>query len=508
MSSTEDRVIKEAMDMKKAAQRKTAKESDVDSIIAQKQMPLQILEESIKKVDLVNTLQNDLADPLVKYQNEEGVIDKFKIPQNLYIVAIIHEVIKTSKKIDLGICVRHGVIYLFTGKYWQETEDEEVKRILSSVAIKLGYYSPAGAVTSEFKKKLFIQFMDTGIDEASAENTNRKILINLKNGTLEIDKHNVKLRKHHRDDFLTYVLDYNYDMDATAPIFTKFMNEVLPDKDTQNVLQEFLGYVFSTNLKLEKVAVLYGSGANGKSVFFEVITMMMGKDNLSFKGLGDICMKGDRGNNHRSELESKLINYASELNPQGADIEIFKALVSGEPVSARRLYKDVYTFSNSAKLIFNANKLPTETERTHGFFRRFLIIPFDVTIPNNKKDIHLHNKIIDSELSGVLNWAIDGLKRLLANEDFTYSGAIAAAVETYKKETNSVALFIEEEGIISHEDGNFPNKMLYDLYKAWVADAGMGKLSNVNFSKEMKNLGFTAYRKGNERGFKVMKSAS
>ncbi len=512
MSSVRDKVraevFKKTAGVKEMTEEGTTatKERSIDSI-SEKQMPLQILEESIKEVDLVRTLQNDLSDPLVKYQNEEGTIDKYKIPQNLYIVAIIHEVIKASKKIDLGICVRHGVIYIFTGNHWQETEDEEVKRILSRVSIKLGYYSPAGAVTSDFKKKLFMQFMDTGIDEASTSNTNSKILINLKNGTLEIDKHNVKLRDHNRDDFLTYVLNYNYDVNAVAPIFSKFMDEVLPDKNTQYVLQEFLGYVFSTNLKLEKVAVLYGSGANGKSVFFEVITMMMGKDNLSFKGLGDICMKGDKGNNHRAELESKLINYASELNPQGADIEIFKALVSGEPVSARRLYKDVYTFSNNAKLIFNANKLPTETERTHGFFRRFLIIPFDITIPDSKKDIHLHNKIIDSELSGVLNWAIDGLRRLLSNEDFTYSDAVEEAVEKYKKETNSVALFVEEEGIVAHEDGTFPNKMLYDLYKTWVIDAGMGKFSNVNFGKEMKSLGFETYKRGSQRGFKVMKGS-
>lgn len=489
-----------------AARGKTANKKDID-IIAQSQTPLKLLEDSIVKVDLVKTLHEDLGDPLTKYLNEDGSADAYKIPQNLYIVAIIYEVMKASRKIELGICVRHGVIYLFTGKFWQETADEEVKRILSRVAIKLGYYSPASAVTSEFKKRLFMQFMDTGIDEANTQQYSNKILINLKNGTLEIDKHDVKLRKHNREDFLTYVLDYDYNENATSPIFNSFIKEVLPDKPTRDVLQEFLGYVFSTNLKLEKVAVLYGSGANGKSVFFEVISTMMGKDNLSFKGLGDICMKGDKGNNHRAELENKLINYASELNPHGADIEIFKALVSGEPVSARRLYKDVYTFSNDAKLIFNANKLPSDTERTHGFFRRFLIIPFNVTIPDHKKDINLHNKITSAELSGVLNWSIEGLKRLLSNEDFTYSNSIAEAVESYKKETNSVALFVEEEGFVSTEDGQFPNKMLYSLYKDWVTDAGMGKLSNVNFSKEMKSLGFSSYKRGSERGFKVMKSA-
>jgi hypothetical protein len=66
-------------------------------------------------------------------------------------------------------------------------------------------------------------------------------------------------------------------------------------------------------------------------------------------------------------------------------------------------------------------------------------------------------------------------------------------------------MFVEEEGIVSHDDGSFPNKMLYSLYRDWASNAGMGKFSNVNFSKEMKNLGFESYKRGNERGFKVMK---
>ena len=480
-----------------------ASTKESDSIIPKN--PLKILVDSIQKVDLIYTLQVKIGDPLAKYTNENGLVESFKVPQTLYIVAIIYEILQTAKDINLGIAVKHGVIYIFNGKYWQEIEDEEIKKVLSNISKKLGFFSPAVADTSDFKKKLFTQFLDSGVEEAVVPAITGKILINLKNGTLEIDKHNVKLREHNREDFLTYVLNYNYDAKAKAPIFTNFINEVLPCKDTQNVLQEFIGYVFSTNLKLEKVAVLYGSGANGKSVFFEVITQLMGKDNLSFKGLGDICMKGDRGNNHRAELESKLINYASELNPQGADIELFKALVSGEPTSARRLYKNVFTMVNTAKLIFNANQLPKEVERTKGFFRRFLIIPFDVTITEDKKDINLHNKIIDTELSGVLNWAISGLKRLIENENFTYSEAVSKAIETYKKESSSVALFIEEENLVPDLEGKMPNKALYNMYKEFVADAGMGKMSNINFAKEMKNLGFEAYKSGSERGFKIIK---
>lgn len=472
------------------------------------QHPLFRLSESINEVDLVNTLQVKIKDSLTKYQNKEGDIDPFKIPQNLYVVAIVHEIMDAAKKINLGVFVKHGAIYIYNGKYWQEVGDEDIKRVLSNLAIKLGFYSPATAQTSDFKKKLFTQFMDTGLDGVKFDESNKKILINLRNGTLEIDKNNVKLRDHNRDDFLTYVLNYDYDENATTPIFSKFISEVLPDQTAQKVLQEFMGYVFTTNLKLEKVAVLYGSGANGKSVFFEIMSELMGKDNLSFKGLGEICMRGERGDNHRSQLEGKLINYASELNPQGADIEIFKALVSGEPISARRLFKNVFTMSNSAKLIFNANKLPTETERTHGFFRRFLIIPFSVTITEDKKDIHLHNKIIDAELSGVLNWAINGLKRLLEKENFTHSDAIEKAVSDYQKETNSVALFAEEENFVADDNGAYYNQMLYEEYKEWCKDSGMKSFNSVNFSKEFGKLGFERARTSKGRYFKVLKSYS
>ena len=469
--------------------------------------PLKLLIESVSKVDLIHTLQVKIEDPLVKYKNEDGDIDAYKVPQNLYIVAIIYEIMETAKRIDLGIAVRHGVIYIYGGRYWKEIEDEDIKRVLSGISKKLGFYSPAVADTFEFKKKLFAQFIDTGIDEAPARGRRKKILINLKNGTLEIDKHNVKLRPHHRDDFLTYSLDYNYNPDATAPIFTKYLDDVLPEIATQNVLQEFMGYVFTQNFKVEKVAVLHGDGQNGKSVFFEVVNEMMGKDNISYKGLGDICMRGDKGNNHRADLENKLINYASELNPEGADFDIFKALTSAEPTSARRLYKDVYMFSNTAKMIFNANKLPSSVERTKGFFRRFLIIPFDVTITEDKKDINLHNKIIDGELSGVLNWTIIGLKRLLNNEDFSYAEKVEKAVEKYKKSTNSVALFIEDEGFIKDLNGTYTNKMLYSAYSEWCNDSGMRRLNKANFGREMAGLGFETYRTGRERGFRIIKRA-
>ena len=477
------------------------------SIIGGSRRPMAALYEAIVPVDLVETLTERLKDPLTKYRNKDGGIDAFKIPQKLYIVAIVYEIIEAAKRIDLGLCVRHGVIYGFIGTHWIQIPDDEVKKYLGRMAMKLGYYSSADARVADFKDKLFRQLLSDGIEEAPEPQRGGPTLINLANGTLEIIGRTVKLREHRREDFLTYCLPYPYDKEARAPLFGKYLDRVLPDQESQKVIQEFLGYSFTDDLKLEKALVLHGSGGNGKSVLFEVVAAVFGKENISHKSLGELCAKGDRGNNHRAEVEYKLINYSSEISPAGADIDIFKAIASQEPITARRLYKDTFTYRPTVKMIFNANKLPSETERTDAFFRRFLIIPFEVTISEEEKDVDLPQKIIANERPGVLNWVIEGLKRISQSRKFTESKKAADALEAYKEESNSIAQFIKEYGITPNPYEFIPNAELYRTYSEFCNEAGYKRLSQVNFGKEMKSQGFESdrdYRNGKRvRGFRV-----
>ncbi len=492
-------------DHRKKAAAETAAHTESDSgSIAKK--PLVKLVEAVKDINLVEVLQNDIGDPLTQYQDEDGNINLHKVPQVIYIVAISFKIIEIAKEIDLGMCVKHGVIYLYNGRFWEEVSDESMKKALSEIAVKMGLPYVAVARSAPFRVKLFDQFLSDGIAEAVTPKRDN-ILINLSNGTLEISKDNIALREHNREDFLMYSLPYNYDPNAGCPIFNSFLDKVLPDTNSRMILQEFVGFVFTSGLKIEKVLVLYGSGANGKSVFFEVISELMGRENISHKGLGDLCMKGDKGNNHRAEVENKLINYSSEISAKGADIDLFKGLTSGEPVPARRLYKDVYMFRNSAKLIFNANKLPTDTEKTHAFFRRYIIIPFEVTISDKERDVDLHNKIIDNELSGVMNWVVVGLKRLLKNSHFTKSEKVDAALEDFKRESNSVLQFIDEYAIVKNDYEFVSNKDLYSTYTEFCNSSGYNRFNQNNFSKEMVSAGFESVRKKvankTKRGFKA-----
>jgi putative DNA primase/helicase len=133
--------------------------------------------------------------------------------------------------------------------------------------------------------------------------------------------------------------------------------------------------------------------------------------------------------------------------------------------------------------------LPKDVEHTNAYFRRFLIIPFDVTIPEHEQDKRLHAKIIEQELSGVFNWVLTGLKRLLEQGRFSECEAAKKAVEQYKTESNSIKLFLDDCGYKSSPESYRLIKELYTEYRIYCHDDGMTPFKKVNFSKQLQALG-------------------
>jgi len=455
----------------------------------------------VDKVDLIATLQDDLNDALSKYQDKAGNVNIEKVPRMLYIVAVMVELNKVAKKNGWAIALEDEMLYLYNGIYWERVGDGEFKQFLSKVAIKLGYYTPADAMTAYFADTALKQYLAHA--QIKKQSRNNSVMINLLNGTYEVTENGGKLREHNPDDFLTYVLPFKYEPLAKAPLYQEYLNRVLPDITSQQVLQEFHGYVFIRHLKLEKALVLFGNGSNGKSVQFEITTALFGESNISTKTLGDLVDR-DSGNDNRAKLKDKLLNYGSEIRAKSMDVDMFKRLVSGEPVTAREKYKTSFDLENTCKFMFNANKLPMEVERTEAYFRRFIIVPYEQYIEDDEKDPELHTKIINSELPGVLNWVIEGLHRLMLQKKFTECEAANNALETYRKESSSVALFLEEEFLVPSTTKTLPNRALYNMYSEWCNHSGMRRLGSRNLSKELVALKFESYRTGTERGFYII----
>lgn len=145
-------------------------------------------------------------------------------------------------------------------------------------------------------------------------------------------------------------------------------------------------------------------------------------------------------------------------------------------------------------MIFNCNELPKEIEHTNAFFRRFLIIPFDVTIPEAEQDKELSKKIIESELSGVFNWVLKGLNRLLSQKGFSKSSAIEQQIEAYKTESDSVKMFLDDELYIGSSISKKYLKELYNEYVEYCKSSGFRPCSAKSLSKRLTNAGFEMVR--------------
>jgi putative DNA primase/helicase len=419
-------------------------------------------------------------------------LEKLKLNQKHYLILPIENVLKLAENNCWGICKNHDFIYLFNGKFWAEIDKETFQKFLGEIAEKMGV-AKYTARFYQYREQLFKQFLATSY-LPTPESNKDKVLINLQNGTFEINPQGTKLRQFDRSDFITYQLPFKYNPQAKAPLFEAYLNKVLPDYERQRVLAEYLGFVFikhgSNALKEEKALILYGTGANGKSVFFEIVNALLGNNNVSSYSLQSLT--NDNGY-FRAKLANKLVNYASEINGN-LEASIFKQLVSGEPVEARLPYGQPFILKQYAKLIFNCNELPKDVEHTNAYFRRFLIIPFDVTIPPEEQDKNLHTKIIEKELSGVFNWVLQGLNRLLEQKKFSDCVASQQAVEQYKIESNSVQMFLNENEFKSSLTNYKLIKDLYPVYRAFCNEDGMLPFKKNNFIKHLRELGFVLDR--------------
>lgn len=414
-----------------------------------------------------------------------------KLGRKHFLVCAVEEVLAKARANRWDLCKNAAFIYVYNGAFWETVEKEELQTFLGEAAERMGvdkfdarHYMFMGQLVQQFHAKGHLP-----TPEPSAE----VVLVNLRNGTFEIGSKGQRLRPASSADFLTYQLPFDFDREATAPRFQAYLDKVQPDKDRQKILAESVAHVFinTATLKLEKVPLLYGTGANGKSVFFDVVNALLGGDaNVSSYTLQQLT---DENGYFRAKLANKLVNYASEINGK-MDAAYFKSLASGEPVSARLPYGEPFTVTRYAKLMFNCNELPREVEQTDAFFRRFLLIPFEVTIPDAEQDRELGGKIIGSELSGVFNWVLDGLQRLLRQKRFTQSKTVDDALTQYRTRSDSVRSYLEEYGLQPSVDAHKPLKDIYTAYTAHCKESGSHPCALRTFAERMRNMGFTITR--------------
>lgn len=370
--------------------------------------------------------------------------------------------------------------YVWNGKYFERILEDKLANFLKCCLLKM----EAGTIISKYHKTLedmVKQFRSTFYASVLSP---RKNVINLYNGVLDVET--MTLEGHNPRYDMNYLLDYSFDKDAKCPLWDKHLERVLPSIESQMALQEYLAYPF-TDKKLEKVAFLYGGGANGKSVCLDVVRHCYGIENVTSFSLESLCRPDGQ---YIPRIIEAIMNICSDISNRAISSETFKILASKEPMSARELYKNPTIVSDYATLLFSTNEMPTTTDYSNGYFRRLLIIPFLVEIPEGERDVDLAKKIIANELAGVLNWILEGMTRLIANERFTESKEMKETMSNFRTESDSILMFIDEMGYKKDQDRKILLKDFYQDYHLYCCNNGFFKVSKRKLSDRLKSYGF------------------
>lgn len=289
---------------------------------------------------------------------------------------------------------------------------------------------------------------------------------------------------------ITNMIPWNYNPSAKCRLVDELLDKLSDgDINIRYLLEEMIGTCLyrSNTIGGGKAAILKGDGANGKSTYIEMLSNLLGEENISNLDFNHLDSRFKT-----AQLAGKLANIGDDISDSyKEDVSVFKKLVTGEKINVERKGQEPFDFRSHAKLIFSANDIPRIKDPTGAAQRRFMIIPFNRTFSENDKDYdpHIRYKLATQEaMEYLVQLALDGLAEVLANNRFTTSQKVQQEKEDYARRNNPVLAFIEDCKNDSGEVENIYNEPTADVYKRYDVFCnlnGSKAMSNIEFSKQI-----------------------
>lgn len=390
--------------------------------------------------------------------------------------------------------------FQYNGTHWDAKTDTEIS---AYIAEALGPFATGPKITS------ILKVIKSAVVTSKLFNVNP--VINFINGTLEIEP-DIKFREHRAEDCCTYCLDYPYNPAAHSEGWLNFLDTVTNHDDKKIcLLQELSGYVLYPDNRLQKCAVLIGSGANGKSVFLNVLTRIFGSANVS-----NVEMSSLSQDFQTIQLMNSMLNISAETrtNVAGAESK-FKQITAGDEISACYKGKDYITFRPRAKMFLACNEYVKSSDTTEGWTRRFCFVDFpmhfvEMPNPNNPEELPIDRDIeakltTTDSLSAIFNWVLQGYQMLKACGYFTEPDDQKAINEEFKELSNPLIEFAKELNVVTE----ISNNGLYLKYKDWCDETGHNALARNTFQKRIAKAfkeyrdDLEPYKTKSERGYQV-----
>ena len=310
------------------------------------------------------------------------------------------------------------------------------------------------------------------------ELNNNPWVLNLVNGLFSIKT--FEFTTHFPGLLSTIRIPLKYDPTATCPKIEKFLSEIVYPEHVK-LIKEMIGYCLYHDYTYQNWFLLHGEGANAKSSLLALIVQFLGAENVSSVGLQDLNQRFASAN-----LYAKSANIVADLSD--ADLKrtsMLKQLTGGDIITAEQKFKSVFTYFNFAKLIYSCNKVPLTEDKSNAFFRRVIFIPFPYTFVGKNADKNIMGKLTtEEELSGLLNVAIGGLKRVL-NGGFSGSLTAEENEELYERASNPVYGFFNDWCEVNVEKYTVKTE-LYGGYCEYCKQKKVIAFSEKKFIDQMK----------------------
>lgn len=419
-----------------------------------------------------------------QYCNEKGIVNNYLLSEHI---------------LQNQPCYTKGNLWFMYDEskgVYEYLELKQVQRMYFKYAINDNDKSPT-------KSKNFAELLML-LSEDAKEVYDEKRYINCLNGIVDIERNVLmphtsehKTEVQFQANFITDSKEWKELFDKSE--FKKFLYSTL-DEESIKTLQEAWGLMLSPHAKEVQNCFIYkGEGSNGKSAIFDIQEALI-NDNRHICSIG----LGDFGETFAiSVAEGKHVNIVRDDELNGKTVsKAFKSMCCGEPVTVNRKNKDLVRLGFNMTMFFGLNRMPSASDKSTGFFRRPIIIPFNISFGTEKeveegirdkiKDPLISERIINNELDIVFTWAYYGLHRVKKNNwKVTKSKASLDEMEEYRQEADSAYAFFKEKitKMPKIKGMKIPVKDVYKSYYNWSNENHIIPMSNREFGRQLSSFG-------------------
>jgi putative DNA primase/helicase len=393
------------------------------------------------------------------------------------------------------LCHWRGGWWKWRGSYWEETDERALRALLYVFTEHAVYlhdkeneqaWAPNRKRISDLADALSaICILPTSLDQPCwLDGRDSGPIVATANGLLDVERQ--RLTAHSPLFFNQTAVQFNYDPDAPAPArWLEFLGELWPQEPQAiDALGEWFGYVISGRMDLHKILLMVGPTRGGKGVIARIETALIGKQNVAGPTLNSLS--GEFGLAPLIGKPLAIISDARFVGKHGGIVVERLLSISGEDaLTINRKYRDQWTGKLPCRLHIASNELPRLGDASAAIVGRLVVlILLRSWLGRENYDLET---TLRQELAGILNWALDGLRRLTLqnNNVFTRAPSADEAIVQMRDLASPVGAFVREKCKLDAEK-EVDVDVLYATYKSWADDNGYPKITKQTLGRDLR----------------------